>query len=154
VSRSPAHALALAVLAVALLLAVTYGYFGTRLLPELPLLVYTASLAAALAFVAIGSLDRRAGPVLGVVLLGALVFGFGVYGTGYGCTDRGYPADADYGVTYEAGELRFGEHVDGQDYRCSTDASPLVAGAGALLVFGGVLGAGRDWHVDPPWADR
>ena len=150
--RSVVRAAALAVAAAVLLFGLTYVYLGTQLLPQIPLTVYAALVVAIPALAILRPLDSRAGPVLAVVLLGALAFSVGVYGPTLNCnTEATYPDDADYGVTYAGGELQFGENMDGANYRCTASTVPSVAIAGWLLVSGGFVAAAFDWHTDPPW---
>lgn len=150
--RSVVRAVTLALAAAVLLFGLTYVYLGTRLLPQLPLVVYAALVVAIPAVAVLRPLDTRAGPVLGVVLLGALVFAVGVYGPTLNCNaEASYPDDADYGVTFADGELRFGENLDGANYRCTASTVPSVAIVGWLLVSAGFVAAAFDWHTDPPW---
>ncbi|MFC5969915.1 hypothetical protein ACFPYI_01090 [Halomarina salina] len=153
--RSVARAVALALAAAVLLFGLTYVYLGTRLLPQLPLLVYAAVIVSIPAIAIVRPLDTRAGPILGVVLLGALVFATGVYGPTLNCnSEASYPDNADYGITFQSGELQFGENFDGANYRCSASTVPAVAIVGWLLVSTGFVAAAFDWHTDPPWRGR
>ena len=149
--RSVVRVVALALAAAVLLFGLTYVYLGTRLLPHIPLVVYAGLVVSIPAIAVVRPLDSRAGPVLGTVLLGALVFAFGVYGPGVSCNQAAYPDNADYGVTFTDGELRFGENLDGANYRCTASTIPSVAIAGWLLVSVGFVAAAFDWHTDPPW---
>lgn len=153
--RALGRATALVVAAAVLLFGLTSVYLGTRLLPELPLLVYAALLVAIPTVAVLRPLNARAGPILGLVLLGALVFSFGVYGPTLNCNEEAsYPDSAGYGVTFESGELRFGENLDGANYRCTASTIPGVTILGWLLVGVGFVAAAFDWHTDPPWGDR
>ncbi|MWG36840.1 hypothetical protein [Halomarina oriensis] len=153
--RALARAAVLVVAAAVLLFGLTYVLLGTRLLPDLPLLVYAGVVVVIPTVAVLRPLDTRAGPIIGVVLLGALVFSVGVYGSSVTCNDEAsYPNSGGYGVTFESGELRFGENLDGANYRCTASTVPAVAVVGWGLVGVGFVAAAFDWHTDPPWGDR
>ncbi|MFD1512398.1 hypothetical protein [Halomarina rubra] len=148
--RSFGRVATLALTTAALLLVVTYVYLGTRLLPDVTLLGVVAPAVVVPAVAVLWPLDTRTGPVFGVLLLGTVVYTFGIYGTGTSCIGQVAGASA-YGVAYDGGVLNYGAHLGGANYECSAATVPGVVVAGYLLVTIGFVAAAFDWHLDPPW---
>jgi hypothetical protein len=75
-----------------------------------------------------------------VVILGLVVFLLSI--TGGGCNAAGYPADADYGMAYDwaTNTLKFGDNLNGTNYRCTVSPSRVGIFLGYVLISGGVLG--------------
>ena len=84
------------------------------------------------------------------VVLGIVIFIYAILGGGAVCTAMGYGPDAGYGVTYDWSYniIKFGDNIDGSNYRCSITPYHLVAVAGYALVSMSVLYSSKISRVE------
>lgn len=118
--RPPLRYLAIPIAVLAAFVSLVYVYFGTEFGWELEVLRWFAigSLVAGLPFAALREGRRRLYTFL--VVAGIVVFYAGA--PGGACNAMAYPDSADHGLTYDLSEnvLRFGDNIDGAQYRCGT----------------------------------
>ena len=85
--------------------------------------------------------QRRTTAANAAVVLGVIIFIYGILGGGAVCTAMGYGPNADYGVTYDWSNnvIKFGDNIDDSNYRCSITPYRVVAVTGYALVSMSVL---------------
>ena len=128
----------------AVLVGAAYLDFGTELAGGASPLRVLLGVAVAGSLATGWWMNRRQRAAALAVTVGLLAFLFGVYGGTVGCNAAEYPQNAEYGAEYdwETNVLRFGDNVDGTDYRCrgtpnraAVVVGYALTGVGAVELF-------------------